>query len=97
MIQYVRTEEVLLEPVGHLWAAFSPATGETALLNDECASILEVLEPGQGESTASMCAILAADSGLDADALVELVESSWPRLIEAGLVDESRAGQPIDR
>jgi len=78
--------------MGHLWAAFSPATGETSLLNDESASILEVLEAGAAD-TAEMCANLAADSGLDAKALAEIVDVAWPRLIEAGLVCEQATGR----
>lgn len=97
MRRYARTEGVLLEPVGHLWAAFSPATGETALLNDETASILEVLEEGRSESTASLCTTLATDSGIQADELAVVVEACWPRLIEAGLVEEAKAGQSIGR
>lgn len=30
--------------IGDVWAAFSPASGETQLLNDEAAAILEVLD-----------------------------------------------------
>lgn len=84
---YVLAGNVLVEPIGHLWAAFTPATGETSLLNDETASILEVLGLGAA-STESVCSCLAADSGLDAAALTEMVETCWPRLIEAGLVRE---------
>jgi len=80
--------------MGHLWAAFSPATGETALLNDESASVLEVLEAGAAD-TAAICANLSVDSGLDAKTLAEIVEAAWPRLIEAGLVREQPAGQAI--
>jgi PqqD family protein of HPr-rel-A system len=97
MRRYARTEGVLLEPVGHLWAAFSAATGETALLNDETAAILEVLEPGQSESSASIGAALAADIGVQADELAAVVEACWPRLIEAGLVEESKAAQSTTR
>ena len=94
MLRYVRTEGVLVEPVGHLWAAFSPATGETALLNDESASILEVLESG-ASGTCAICATLAMDSGLAAEDLEATIESCWPRLIEAGLVHQERLGQAI--
>jgi hypothetical protein len=77
--------------MGHLWVAFSPATGETALLNDESASILEVLEEGCG-TTLSISVALSEDSGLPPASLVESIEACWPRLIEAGLVREQRAG-----
>lgn len=82
-----RVGGVLIEPMGHLWAAFSPATGETSLLNDESASILEVLEAGPA-GTAEICASLSADSGLDAKDLFEIVHAAWPRLVESGLVCE---------
>lgn len=89
MKRFARTEGVLVEPIGHLWAAYSPATGETTLLNDEAASVIEVLSAGPG-STESVCGCLAGDSGVDADALVEIVNACWPRLIQAGLVHERR-------
>lgn len=82
--------------MGHLWVAFSPATGETALLNDESASILEVLEGGPG-TTLSVCADLAKDSGLSSASLTETIEACWPRLIEAGLVREQRAARATSR
>lgn len=85
MTSYVRVDDLLVEPVGHLWAAFSPMTGETTLLNDETASVLEVLTLGSG-TTASVCTQLASDSGLPVDSLIEAIEECWPRLIEAGLV-----------
>ncbi len=79
----------MVAAVGHLWAAYSPASGETALLNDESASILEVLESGPA-STDFIASALAADSGLDATSLADIVDASWPRLVEAGLVREQR-------
>jgi PqqD family protein of HPr-rel-A system len=73
--------------MGQIWVAFSPATGETSLLNDESAAILEVLESGDAD-TDTVCAALAVDSGLDPNGLSEIVEEAWSRLIEAGLVRE---------
>jgi len=87
MRRFVRVTGVLIEPVGHLWATFSPATGETALLNDESAAILELLESDPA-GTDAICATLASESCSDVVSLVELIEASWPRLIEAGLVRE---------
>ena len=55
MGRYARIEGVLIEPIGHLWAAFSPASGETILLNDESASILEVLESEAADTDAISC------------------------------------------
>jgi PqqD family protein of HPr-rel-A system len=83
----IRTDGVLVEPVGHLWAAFSPSCGETALINDESAAILEVLENGACD-TEEVCAALAEHLALDTKSLQEVVEASWPRLIEVGLVQD---------
>ena len=91
MPRFARTEGILVEPVGHLWAAFSPVSGETALLNDESASILEVLEIEPANSK-GVCALLSADSGIEPGELLELVKGSWPQLIEAGLVRELPEG-----
>lgn len=85
MERYGRADGVLVEPLGHLWAAFSPWSGETTLLNDESAAILEVLESGASD-TAGVCAALAEDGGLDAERFAEAVAAGWPRLLEAGLV-----------
>ena len=90
MSLYARSEGILIEVMGHLWAAFIPSTGETALLNDESASILEALEGGAA-TTESICLNLAMDSGLDVGHLADIVEACWPRLIEAGLVREQSA------
>ena len=83
--EFQRVDGVLVEPVGHLWACFSPLTGETALLNDECAAMLEVLEAGQ-QTSAQVCDVLAQDSGQTVANLAPAVNASWARLIEAGLV-----------
>jgi hypothetical protein len=91
---YARTGGVLIEPMGHVWAAFSPATGETSLLNDETVSILEVLSL-ETATTEVVCTSLSADTGLGVDVLMQTVEASWPRLIEAGLVREQHADGAI--
>lgn len=86
---YSRTDGLLVAPVGHLWAIFSPTSGETALINDESAAILEVLESGPS-GTSGVCAALAKDSSLDAARLNSVVDEAWPRLVESGLVIELR-------
>ncbi len=85
MLRYQRADHILIEPVGHLWAAFSPVTGETTLLNDESAAILEVLESGPSD-TSAVCEALANDGAGGAASIDRLVESCWTQLIQAGLV-----------
>lgn len=82
---YALVDGVLIEAVGRLWVGFSPLTGETALLNDETVAICEVLAKAPG-STASLAAELRSDSGLSEEHLGRVIEASWPRLVEAGLV-----------
>jgi PqqD family protein of HPr-rel-A system len=91
MHTYARSGSILIESMGHLWAAFSPASGETILLNDETAAILEGLE-GAPAGTDAVCALLSRDSGIAASELKELVETAWPKLLEAGLVRQALAG-----
>jgi hypothetical protein len=60
-------------------------SGETTLLNDESAAILEVLEAG-GSDTFGVCAAIAEDGGFDAQQFVAAVAGGWQRLLDAGLV-----------
>ena len=88
---YTRADGVLIESLGHLWAAFSSTSGETALLNDESAAVLEVLEAGPSD-TQGVASLLSSDSGVAMETLVGVVEATWPRLIEAGLVRQLDLG-----
>ena len=87
LMRRIRTDGVLIEPMGHLWAVFSPTCGETALINDESAAILEVLESGPCTTREVSCA-LAKHIDLDTESLQEVIEASWLRLIEVGLVQD---------
>ena len=84
-MRYGVVDGVLLESVGPLWAAFSPVSGETTLLNDESAAILEVVRGGPAD-TWSVCCDLASDAGLSAEALVPAVSAHWAQLLDAGLL-----------
>lgn len=91
---YEGTEGRLVEALGHLWVAYSPASGETALLNDECAAVLEVLG-ADALSSERVAGLLSANSGIDTAEAASLVESAWPRLIEIGLVRQRGAGSAL--
>ena len=84
-MRYGVVDGVLLESVGSLWAAFSPASGETTLLNDESAAILEVVRNGPAD-TWSVCCDLASDAGLSPQALEPAVSAHWGQLLDAGLL-----------
>jgi len=82
---YARRQALLVKPLGSGWVAYSPASGDTVLLNDESAAILEVLADGPLD-TAGICAALAIDAGVEAASLTDLIADSWRMLVECGLV-----------
>lgn len=82
---YARVPDIRIEAIGDLWAAFSPASGETMLLNDTCAAILEILSHGPTDE-AGICAAIATDSGLAEPEVASRLADSWRGLIDAGLL-----------
>ena len=91
-MKVTRTCGLLVEPLGPVWVAFSPANGETTLLNDERAAILEL---GNGAlDTTAIVSQLAVDVGMCASALAPVLESHWVRLIGCGLLRQVPASAP---
>lgn len=85
MSMYAGVPSNRVEPVGAVWAAFSPASGETLLLNDTSAAVLEILAHGPVD-TATVAAALAADQSVSMEQIAPLLEECWPGLVAAGLV-----------
>jgi PqqD family protein of HPr-rel-A system len=85
MMRYARAPGVRVEPVGDSWAAFSPLSGETLLLNDEAAAILEVLEANGAIAADEVRRLLAADTGEASDVVAERLRDSWTHLETVGL------------
>jgi PqqD family protein of HPr-rel-A system len=86
-------EGLLIEALAGSWAVYSPVNGETALLNDESAAILEIL----GEAPRSLAAVvdaLAQDSGQAAAELAPLVAEHWQVLVDGGLIGPSGPTAP---
>lgn len=80
-----RSSGVLLDDLGEGWVAFSSISGETCLLNNECAAVLEVLADGPA-TIDQICGTLGADVGLPVETLRIAVLESWPMLREIGLI-----------
>lgn len=80
-----RIDGVLVEPIGQSWVAFSPASGDTTLLNDESAAMLEVLGLDCMD-TADVATQLAEDAGIAASRFAPALDSHWARLIDCGLI-----------
>lgn len=97
MPRYKAGAGVRLESVGDMWAAYSPLSGETQLLNDESAVVLEwLLERGSGNA-AQAASELAEIAGMEAAELETRIRMAWPPLAAAGLIQriaEPPTGSP---
>ena len=74
-----------LEVLADNWAAFSPASGDTLLLNTEAAAVLELLADGP-MSAARVCECLVADTGAEAGEVEASLQLIWPQMLTAGFV-----------
>lgn len=77
---------VRVEAVGEQWAAWSPASGETHLLNDESAAVLELLAELGPLNTDEAARHLASETGIDLQQLRSGIEVAWLPLEWAGFV-----------
>jgi len=84
-VRYGLVAGVLVEALGDGWVAYSPASGETAMLNNECAAMLEVLRETPRDS-ASVGATLSQDCGVPAEQLLPMLEAHWQLLVSGGFV-----------
>lgn len=85
---------VAVEPLGDGWVAFSPASGDTMLINDESAAILEILAEGPARREA-VCALLAEDTGLSAAEIEQASGDAWILLAESGLIRTVSDVEPV--
>ena len=93
---FIRAPGVLLEPLVEGWAAFSSLSGESHLLNDESAAIVEALDLVQPLSSSAICKSLAQDCGMPTAEVERAIGSAWEQLIEAGLIrEQSNASDPL--
>jgi PqqD family protein of HPr-rel-A system len=88
MTWYCRVPGVRVEQIGGGWAAFSPLSGDTLLLNDSSAAVLEYLEAGPADDT-SVAAALAGDADVPGETMSQALRSGWEDLVSAGLVRRS--------
>ena len=75
-----------VEAVGEQWAAWSPASGETHLLNDESAAVLELLADVGPLSADDAAHHLARETGIDLQQLRAGIELAWLPLEWAGFL-----------
>lgn len=83
-----------LEACGPLWVAYSPASGQTHVLNDECAAVLEwLLTERRPADSALLAEAFHADTGVDTRTLTQTLNLAWVPLRVAGLV--RRCADPV--
>lgn len=85
-MRYLPIAGVRVEPAGDQWAAWSPASGETHVLNDESAAVLELLAELGSLTTDQAAQLLAEETGIDLATLRAGVELAWLPLEWAGFV-----------
>lgn len=87
-----RVPGVLVESLGEFWACYSPASGQTHLLNDESAAVLAVLGTHDGMSPSMVCQALAADSGVAVSEVEQSMAAAWRLLVDSGLIRQALPG-----
>jgi hypothetical protein len=83
--QFQLTQGLRIESVGASWVAFSPRSGETLVLNDAAAAILEIVAAGPA-SPESIASKLATDTSTPLQKMTEMVFQCWPGLLDSGLI-----------
>jgi PqqD family protein of HPr-rel-A system len=91
--------DVLVEAVGEMWAAFSPASGETHLLNNEAAAFLEVLSEAP-RTLYDAAEVIAFESGQLLEAVLPLLDAAAAALEGLGMIRRvpppGCVSQPVD-
>jgi len=77
--------------LGTMWAAYSPLSGQTLMLNTEAVAILEILRERPG-TLVEVCRVLASEGGHSAAELETLCRDAWSNLLEVGLLEPSASG-----
>lgn len=75
----------LLQPLGPTWVAFSALSGETHLLNDEAAALLEALLEAP-RTLAEVAELLAEDIGMPLTTIAPLLHDAALDFQASGLV-----------
>ena len=93
----IRPPGLLIEPLDPSWAVFSPLSGETHLLNDTSAALLDCLNPVTPRSAEEIYGEIAAVSGSPEQEVALLCAGCWPMLIQAGVVQSCLQAPSTDR
>lgn len=89
MTHWLLAPGVALAQLGDGWVAHSQVSGETHLLNEESAIVLEALDAVTPRTEHEISDRLAADLDVPSSELQAILQSSWTSLVDAGLVREA--------
>ena len=81
-----RAQGVVIELIGDSWFAYSARSGETHLLNDSSAALLECLPAGAERLPVEVFAELSVNVGMSVAGLESASEGCWDTLRDAGLI-----------
>jgi PqqD family protein of HPr-rel-A system len=77
---------VVIELIGDSWFAYSACSGETHLLNDSSAALLECLPAETARLPTEVFAELSVDTDMSVEELQASAEGCWDTLRDAGLI-----------
>lgn len=86
MARYQAVPGTCVEDLGEVWAAYSPASGETHLINNESAVLIEWLQASGPADSRQAALALSDDVGVAPEVLTQTIDVCWIALLVAGLV-----------
>jgi hypothetical protein len=89
---WLRAEGVLLQPLGEAWAAYSSASGETHLINESGAALIQALDEREPRHRKLVQRNLAAAADLTDYEVDSLLKLAWEEYLQAGLLRRSGVG-----
>lgn len=90
--RWLRAPGLRLEPLDEGWAAFSPASGETHLINDSGAALLQALSDASPMALEEALHTLAEEAGQPLAEVGGLFVQTLPTFAAAGLVMPAAPG-----
>lgn len=75
-----------VEALGAAWVAYCPATGDTQLLNDAAAAVVELVAEDPDASLEALTDSLARETEVDPASLLPVVEETLSNLRDMGLL-----------
>jgi len=88
---FSRTPGTSLSPLDDAWVAHSALSNSSHVINEECAAMLRLAQPGTPLTDDQLCQLLADEFGQPAHQIADAVSGVWDRLVDVGLLNEHPA------